>query len=44
MTAYLFIAVLVVGVFAVDMTQRWWRETRWQRRQQRSPRRMSDAA
>jgi hypothetical protein len=35
MTAYVFIALMIVGVFAGDLTRRWWRETKWKRRQKR---------
>jgi hypothetical protein len=27
-----FIALLLVGIFAVDLARRWWRENEWQRR------------
>jgi hypothetical protein len=27
-----FIVVLVVGIFVVDIVKRWWRENEWQRR------------
>jgi hypothetical protein len=33
--ATIFIVVLVVGVFAADLTRRWWRETAWKRRWRR---------
>jgi hypothetical protein len=33
--ATIFIVVLVVGVFAADLTRRWWRETEWKRRWRR---------
>ena len=28
----LFIIVLIVGIFVVDLGRRWWRENEWQRR------------
>ena len=28
----MFIVVLIVGIFAFDFGQRWWRETEWKRR------------
>jgi hypothetical protein len=28
----LFIVVLIVGIFVVDLGRRWWRESEWQRR------------
>ena len=31
----LFVIVLVVGIFAVDVVRRWWRETEWKRRWRR---------
>jgi hypothetical protein len=31
----LFVIVMVVGIFAVDMFRRWWRETEWKRRWRR---------
>ena len=33
--ATLFIGALVVGIFAVDLIRRWWRETEWKRRWRR---------
>jgi hypothetical protein len=27
-----FIVVLIVGIFAVDLGKRWWRENEWRRR------------
>ena len=30
--ATLFVIVLIVGIFALDITRRWWRETEWRRR------------
>jgi hypothetical protein len=33
--ATVFIAVLLVGIFAVDLGRRWWRENEWQRRWRR---------
>jgi len=35
-TATLFIAVLIVAVFAGDLVRRWWRETEWKRRWRRN--------
>jgi len=35
MTAYVFIGLLVVSIFAGDMARRWWYETRWKRREKR---------
>jgi hypothetical protein len=34
--ATLFIAVLIVAVFAADLIRRWWRETEWKRRWRRN--------
>ena len=34
--ATLFIAVLIVAVFAGDLIRRWWRETEWKRRWRRN--------
>jgi hypothetical protein len=31
-TAALFIAVLIAGIFVVDLVARWWRENEWRRR------------
>ncbi len=31
----LFIILLIVGIFAVDIGRRWWRETEWKRRWRR---------
>jgi len=31
-TAALFIAILIAGIFAVDFIVRWWRENEWRRR------------
>jgi hypothetical protein len=31
----LFVVVMVVGIFAVDMLRRWWKETEWKRRWRR---------
>jgi hypothetical protein len=28
----LFIIVLIVGIFVVDLGRRWWRDNEWQRR------------
>jgi hypothetical protein len=28
----IFIAVFIVGIFAVDIIWRWWRENEWRRR------------
>jgi hypothetical protein len=33
--ATVFIVVLLVGIFAVDLGRRWWRENEWQRRWRR---------
>jgi hypothetical protein len=33
--ATVFIVLLVVGIFAVDMIHRWWRESEWKRRWRR---------
>jgi hypothetical protein len=30
--ATLFIVILLVGIFAFDLTRRWWKENEWQRR------------
>jgi hypothetical protein len=35
--AFLFIGVMVVGIFAVELGRRWWRENEWKRRQRRPP-------
>jgi hypothetical protein len=32
MTAYLFIALMVIAIFAVDAAWRYWRATAWKRR------------
>jgi hypothetical protein len=31
-TAALFIAILIAGIFTVDFIVRWWRENEWRRR------------
>ena len=33
--ATLFVILLIVGIFAVDIIRRWWRETEWKRRWRR---------
>jgi len=33
--ALVFIIILVVGVFAMDIGRRWWRENEWRRRWRR---------
>jgi hypothetical protein len=33
--ATVFIVVLLVGIFAVDLGRRWWRENEWKRRWRR---------
>jgi len=30
--AIVFVSLLVIGIFAVDIGKRWWRENEWQRR------------
>jgi hypothetical protein len=30
--ATVFIVILLVGIFVVDLCRRWWRENEWQRR------------
>jgi len=30
--AILFIILLVIGIFAFDLTLRWWRQNEWKRR------------
>ena len=32
MTSTLFITVLIVGIFAVELGKRWWRQNEWKRR------------
>jgi hypothetical protein len=29
MSAYLFIAIVIVVIFAVDAARRWWRQNQW---------------
>jgi hypothetical protein len=31
-TSTLFITVLIVGIFAVELGKRWWRQNEWKRR------------
>jgi len=31
-----FVIILVVAIFAADLTRRWWRETEWKRRWRRN--------
>jgi len=31
-TSTLFITVLIVGIFAVELVKRWWRQNEWKRR------------
>jgi hypothetical protein len=31
-TSTLFIALLIFGIFVVDLGRRWWRENEWKRR------------
>jgi hypothetical protein len=33
--ATLFVVVLIVGIFVVDIARRWWRESEWKRRWRR---------
>jgi hypothetical protein len=35
--AELFIALLIIAVFAIDIGRRWWRENEWKRRWRRGP-------
>jgi len=35
--AIVFIILLVVGVFAADLGQRWWMENEWRRKWRRRP-------
>jgi len=34
-TAELFVALVIVGIFVVDIGRRWWRENEWKRRWRR---------
>jgi hypothetical protein len=33
----IFITVLVIGVFAIDLGKRWWQENEWRRKWRRRP-------
>jgi len=33
----IFITVLVIGVFAIDLGKRWWQENEWRRKWRRGP-------
>jgi hypothetical protein len=35
--SYIFIAVLVIAVFAIDIGRRWWHENEWRRKWRRPP-------
>ena len=32
MTSTLFIVLMILGIFAVDLVRRWWKENEWKRR------------
>jgi len=31
-TSTIFIVLMIVGIFVVDLARRWWRENEWKRR------------
>ena len=37
MFSLIFITVLVIGVFAIDLGKRWWQENEWRRKWRRKP-------